>query len=51
MISRPQSDLVHTKESILPVCDKPYHTNKRKLQKREDIEVLRNFHFIEIKKV
>ena len=27
-IDRRQSDLVNTKESVLPVCDKPYHTNK-----------------------
>jgi len=39
---RSQSDQVNTKESILPVCDKPYHTNKRKVQKGEEIEVLRN---------
>jgi len=35
-----QSDIVYTKESVLPVCDKPYHTNKRKVQKRE--RILRN---------
>jgi len=29
-------------QSILPVCDKPYHTNKRKVQKGEEYEVLRN---------
>jgi len=27
-IVRWQSDLVNTKESVLPVCDQPYHTNK-----------------------
>ena len=37
-----QFDLVNTKESILPVCDKPDHKNKRKVQKWEEIEVLRN---------
>ena len=35
-----QSDLINTKESILSVCDKPYHTNKRNVQKGE-IEILR----------
>ena len=33
----------NTKESVLPVCDKPYLTNKRKIQKREEIEVLCNY--------
>jgi len=28
-----QSDLINTKESILTVCEKPYHTNNRILQK------------------
>jgi len=28
MIVQRQSDLVNTKDSILPVCYKPYHTNK-----------------------
>jgi len=41
-IDRWQSDLVYTKESVLPVCDKPYHTNNWILQKGEEIEVLRN---------
>jgi len=27
-IIRWQDDLVNTKESLLPVCDKPYNTNK-----------------------
>ena len=39
-IVRWQSDLVNTKESILPVCDKPYHTNKRIVQKGKEIGVL-----------
>ena len=30
MIVRWQSDLVNTKESLLTVCDQPYHTNKQK---------------------
>jgi len=38
-----QSDIVNTTESELPVCDKPYHTSKGKLQKREKIEVLWNY--------
>ena len=41
MIFKLQSDLVQ-KESVLPVCDRPYHTNKRKVQKGEKIELLRN---------
>ena len=47
MIVRWQSDSVNTKESVLPVCDKSYHTNKRILQKGEEIEVLRNNAFHE----
>ena len=35
-----KSDLVNTNESILPVCDEPYYTNKRKAQKGEEIEDL-----------
>jgi len=46
MIVRWQSDLVNTKESVLPVCDKPYQTNKRKIQKREEIEVLQSYALI-----
>jgi len=37
-----QFDLVNTKESVLPVWNKPYHTIKRKAQKGEEIDVLRN---------
>jgi len=37
-----QFDLVNTTESILPVCDYPYHTNKKERTKGEEIEVLRN---------
>jgi len=33
-------DLVNTKERVLPVCDETYHTNKGKLQKGKDVEVL-----------
>jgi len=33
-----QSDLVNTKESVPPVCDKPYHTNQGTIQKGEEIE-------------
>ena len=39
-IVRWQSDLVNTKK-LLPVCNKPNHINKGKLQKAEGIEVLR----------
>ena len=28
-IGRWQSDLVYTKESVLPDCNKPYHTNNQ----------------------
>jgi len=34
MIVRWQSDLVNTKENILSVCDKPYHT--KKVERRGD---------------
>ena len=40
IIVRCQSDLENTKEIALPVCNKPYHTNK-KVQKVLEIEVLR----------
>ena len=42
-IVRLQSDLVNTKASILPVCDKPYHTKKGILQKWEELENLQNY--------
>ena len=42
MIVRWQYHRVNAKEIVLPVCDKSYHTNKRKVQKGEEIEVLRN---------
>ena len=32
IIIRWQSDLVNIKESVLPVCDKPYHNNKKKVK-------------------
>jgi len=37
-----QSDQVNTKERVLPVCDKPYYTNKKVVQKVKEIGVLRN---------
>ena len=40
-IVRWHSDLVNTKESLLPVCDKPYY--KGILQKGKEIEKLRNY--------
>jgi len=43
MIVRWHSDLLNTKENILPVCDKPYHTNQRRVQKGGKIEDLRNY--------
>jgi len=42
-MSGKQYDLVNTKESIFPICDKPYHTNKRILQKGEEFKSLRNY--------
>jgi len=42
-----QSDLVNTKESVLPVHDKHYHMNKRSVQKEEVIEVLRNYALVQ----
>jgi len=42
MIVTSQSDLVNTAESVLIVCVKPNHTNKRKVRKEREIEVLRN---------
>ena len=40
MIVKRQSDIVNTKESILPVCDKPFHTKKRKVQKERSLPEL-----------
>jgi len=40
MIVRRQHYLVNRKESVRPVCDKHYHTNKRKVQTWEEMEVL-----------
>jgi len=37
---------VNSKESILPVCDKPYHTNTRNGQKGEEVEVLQKYALI-----
>jgi len=36
MIVKLQSDLVNSKGSVLPVCDRHCHTNVRKLQKGEE---------------
>ena len=30
-------------KSALTVCDKPYHTNRRKIQNKDKPEVLRNY--------
>ena len=38
-----QSDLENTKESILPVCDKPYHKIKENMRLGEEIERLWNY--------
>ena len=43
MIVRWQSDLVNTNESLLPVCDKPYNTNKSAKQesrKRPNVNLI-----------
>jgi len=42
-IVRWQSDLANTIESVLTVCDKPYHTINWIQQKWEDIINLRNY--------
>jgi len=39
------SDLENTKESILPVCDKPYHKIKENMPLGEELENLWNFPF------
>ena len=41
MIVRWQSGRVNTREHLLPVCDKPYHTNKRNVQTGEINKKLR----------
>jgi len=33
-------------KNVLPVCDKPYHTNKRKVQKGEELKFCRTVHFL-----
>jgi len=38
-----QSDLENTKESILPVCDKPYHNIKQNMPLGKELENLWNF--------
>jgi len=41
--SVPRVKIVNTRESVHPVYDKHYHTNKRLLQKLEVIVKLRNY--------
>jgi len=43
IIVRWQYDLKYTKDSILLVCDKPYHKIKENLPHWEDIETLWNW--------
>jgi len=43
MIVRWHSDPVNKRESLLNVCNRTYHMNKRNIQKGEEIEVLRNY--------
>ena len=40
-----KSDLINTNKSGLLICDKPYRTNTRKVQKGEDTKVLVNCAF------
>ena len=42
-IVRWQSDLANTKESILPVCDKPFHKIKENMLLGEELEKLWNY--------
>jgi len=42
-LSGEKVDIVNTKESVLPVCNTPYHTNTRIVQKGEEIVVVRNY--------
>jgi len=42
-LSGEKVDIVNTKESVLPVCNKPYHTNTRIVQKGEEIVVVGNY--------
>ena len=37
---------MNTKENVLPDCDKPYHKNKRKVQKEEEIKVLQKLYIV-----
>jgi len=37
--------VIYTKEIILPICDKQYHMNKRKVKKGKKIKVLQNCAF------
>jgi len=45
MMVRRQSYLVNSKESVVHICDKPYHTNNRKVHKVEAFEGLGNCAF------
>jgi len=38
-----QSDLENTEESILPVCDKPYHKIEENMPLGEELEKLWNY--------
>jgi len=46
ILSGAQSDLVNAKESILPVCDIPYHTIKENLQQWAELEHLWNYAWV-----
>jgi len=45
-ILRRQSDLVQTIESVLPVCDKPYHENNGFQQMWAEIKNLWNYAYM-----
>ena len=51
ILSGVPSDLVNTKESILPVCDKPYHTVKENLPQWVELEHLWNYALLFMDKI
>jgi len=46
MIFRWQSNLVNAKESVLPVCDKPYHTNKKYYRNGRRLKNCGTMHYV-----
>jgi len=47
MIVRWQSGQVNTKEGILSIFDKAYHTNKKKVTKDDDIKVFGSLYCVD----